>query len=91
MDRASRIHRWVGLMLMNPKKKNTVWDSVYSAQYLMSAVEGNLVKWHFILARQDIPWCYRLDLAIQVMELLLYFQDINVVHCDWKYDQVELC
>ena len=51
-----------------------------------SVVEGGLVKWRFVI-EQPLPWCWRLDLARQVMELVRQLDEAGLMHCDWKYDQ----
>eukprot|EP00041_Stephanoeca_diplocostata_P017873 m.368862 g.368862 ORF g.368862 m.368862 type:complete len:532 (-) comp20844_c0_seq1:68-1663(-) len=52
-------------------------------------VEGNLVRWHFIQQGPlSAPWCFRINLALQVLAALRVFEEKKVIHCDWKYDQL---
>ena len=45
-----------------------------------------------LLLRQDklIPWCYRVNLASQIVSLLEFISKQGMIHCDWKYDQVAM-
>eukprot|EP00039_Didymoeca_costata_P004614 m.74770 g.74770 ORF g.74770 m.74770 type:complete len:513 (+) comp12479_c0_seq5:262-1800(+) len=51
-------------------------------------VEGGLAKWSFVAENVKIPWCLRVRMAMEVMELLIYLMKHAVIHCDWKYDQL---
>ena len=66
-------------------------------------MEGELVKWSFvaqvvphvhrtymsshIIQSDRVPWCYRMQLAQQVVDILRLLDSRHLVHCDWKYDQ----
>eukprot|EP00040_Diaphanoeca_grandis_P042620 m.265453 g.265453 ORF g.265453 m.265453 type:complete len:370 (-) comp61878_c1_seq1:98-1207(-) len=36
----------------------------------------------------DVPWCFRLDLAKQAMDLVAFLHQHNMMHCDLKPDQL---
>lgn len=35
-------------------------------------------------SQRNLPWCFRVDLAIQVMTLSKFWDDLGLMHCDWK-------
>ena len=53
-------------------------------------VEGGLTKWSFVADNKGTPWCLRLRMAMQTVELTLYLLRNAIIHCDWKYVRREL-
>lgn len=53
-------------------------------------VEGGLTKWSFVADNKGTPWCLRLRMAMQTVELTLYLLRNAIIHCDWKYDQTAI-
>lgn len=53
-------------------------------------VEGGLAKWSFVADNAATPWCLRLRMAMQTLELTLYLLSHAIIHCDWKYDQTAI-
>eukprot|EP00038_Savillea_parva_P012138 m.202528 g.202528 ORF g.202528 m.202528 type:complete len:514 (-) comp21794_c0_seq1:82-1623(-) len=56
------------------------------------AVEGALTKWEFVMngTTTVVPWCVRLQLAVQVAKLVRLLHTLGLMHCDWKYDQLAI-
>lgn len=53
-------------------------------------VEGGLTKWEFVANSSVTPWCFRIDLAIQVARIVALLDQQDLIHCDWKYDQLAI-
>lgn len=52
------------------------------------AAEGGLAKLLFVGGQAQLPWCARLDLARQMLDILHLLHGAGLMHCDLKTDQV---
>jgi hypothetical protein len=61
--------------------------SAKSAQ-LALFVEGPLLRWEALVRDARLPWCVRISVALSLARLLQSLEQLHLVHCDWKSDQV---
>eukprot|EP00054_Salpingoeca_dolichothecata_P019507 m.121370 g.121370 ORF g.121370 m.121370 type:complete len:497 (+) comp23276_c0_seq1:24-1514(+) len=90
-DRYAKGVKWEVRWLRTLKSDNILkfYGECTEPQNLFTAVEGNLTKWSHVLER-PLPWCYKLQLAIEVAEVVVFLEEKQMIHCDWKYDQAAI-
>jgi hypothetical protein len=54
----------------------------------VAAVEDKLASLDFVGRAGDLPWCFRMLLWHQLLELVFSLERLGVFHCDLKPDQV---